>query len=286
MGDNHVFNPTSIAEVRFSYLENYNFQDPLSNGFNMSSINSNYGAIPASPASKSGPCLHLAIQGYSVGPNLSQLHWNNNIWAAVGSFTKILGKHSIKSGGNWRQVLWEAYGGSSGITIYFASRLHRQPQSTPASRQCPRPRSCLASRRSTSTTPLLPTYAFLHNYGLFVEDTFQATPKLTVTAGLRWEQPGSFSEEHNIGAVFVPGAPLTLAASVPTPIRWARPCNSRAWPHCWIHRSILPAEKKRSIGRHSPRAWGSPIASILRASSGSVMAFRSSRQFSIRMDPS
>ena len=62
----------------------------------------------------------------------------------------------------------------------------------------------------TSVTVTTPTYAFLHNYGLFVEDTYQATPKLTVTAGLRWEQPGAFSEEHNIGAVFLPNSPLTV----------------------------------------------------------------------------
>ena len=43
-----------------------------------------------------------------------------------------------------------------------------------------------------------------------MEDTYQATPKLTVTAGLRWEQPGAFSEEHNIDAVFLPNAPLTI----------------------------------------------------------------------------
>ena len=206
LGDNHVFTPTTIAELRLSYLENYNFQDPLSNGFDMSQINSNYGAIQSKNPAWSLPAL--AIQGYSVGPNLSQLHWNNNVWAIVGSLTKVVGKHSIKSGGNWRQVLWEAYGGSSGITL----------SSLPAftgSANAPGSGNALASfllgiPSSTSTTLFLPTYAFLHNYGLFVEDTYQATPALTVTAGLRWEQPGSFSEEHNIGAVFVPNAPLTV----------------------------------------------------------------------------
>jgi len=117
LGDNHLFTPTSIAEVRLSYLENYNFQDPLSNGFDMSSINSQWGAIPAAANLKVFSLPALAIQGYSVGPNLSQLHWNNNVWGVSGSFTKIVGKHSIKSGGNWRQVLWEAYPASGGLTL-------------------------------------------------------------------------------------------------------------------------------------------------------------------------
>ena len=206
LGDNHVFTPSTIAELRLSYLENYNFQDPLSNGFDMSQINSNYEAIQSTNPKWSLPAL--AIQGYSVGPNLSQLHWNNDIWAIVGSFTKVIGKHTIKMGGNWRQVLWEAYGGSSGITLTAL------PGFT-GSASAPGSGNALASfllgiPSSTSTTLFLPTYSFLHNYGAFVEDTYQATPALTITAGLRWEQPGSFSEEHNIGAVFVRNAPLTL----------------------------------------------------------------------------
>ncbi len=117
LGDNHVFSPTSIAEVRFSYLENYNFQDPLSNGFDMSTINVNWGAIPSALRTSKFSLPALAIQGYSVGPNLSQLHWNNNIWAVVGSFTKIFGKtqHQVR----WQLApgLWEAYPGSGGVTV-------------------------------------------------------------------------------------------------------------------------------------------------------------------------
>ena len=39
IGDTHVFSPTTIADLRASYLENYNFQNPLSEGFSMSTIN-------------------------------------------------------------------------------------------------------------------------------------------------------------------------------------------------------------------------------------------------------
>ena len=210
LGDNHVFSPTSIAEVRLSYLENYNFQDPLSNGFNMSTINSQWGAIPGASGLSNYSLPALAIQGYSVGPNLSQLHWNNNIWAISGSFTKILGKHSIKSGGNWRQVLWEAYPGSGGVNVTSLPGFTANPN-------IPGTGNALASfllgiPSQTNVTVTTATYAFLHNYGFFVEDTYQATPKLTVTAGLRWEQPGAFSEENNIGAVFLPNAPLTIGS--------------------------------------------------------------------------
>jgi hypothetical protein len=67
LGDNHVFSSTSIAEVRFSYLENYNFQDPLSNGFNMSTINSQWGRSPASPGSARSRFLRLQFRDIASG---------------------------------------------------------------------------------------------------------------------------------------------------------------------------------------------------------------------------
>ena len=156
----------------------------------------------------------------------------------------------------------------------------------PRGRATPWLHSCLGFPSSTSTTLFLPTYAFLHNYGFFVEDTYQATPALTVTAGLRWEQPGSFSEEHNIGAVFVPNAPLTVGnvSSYTNPV--GATVQLKGVGALLDSPLILHEEKSRFIGRHSPRVWGWPIALILTALCVSATVSRSSRQFSIRTAPS
>jgi hypothetical protein len=115
-GDNHVFNPTTIAELRLSYLENYNFQNLLSAGYDLGSLNSAYTTIQSEGPGGVGVYPNLAIQGYSVTAQSSTLFWNNNVWAINGSITKILGKHTIKAGGNWRQTLGEAYGGPIQVT--------------------------------------------------------------------------------------------------------------------------------------------------------------------------
>jgi len=46
--------------------------------------------------------------------------------------------------------------------------------------------------------------AYFTSYGFFIDDTFQATRKLTITAGLRWDQPSVFSEASNNDTVFLP----------------------------------------------------------------------------------
>ena len=270
LGDNHVFSSTSIADLRFSYLENYNFQDPLSNGFNMGTINSQWGAIPSASGLGTFSLPSVAIQGYSVGPNLSQLHWNNNIWAINGSFTKILGRHSIKSGGNWRQVLWEAYPGSGGVTVTSIPGFTANPN-------IPGTGNALASfmlgiPSQTSVTVTTATYAFLHNYGLFVEDTYQATPKLTVTAGLRWEQPGAYSEENNIDAVFLPNSPLTVGgiSSYTNPLGSTVPIKGSA---ALVASPLYPSRREESLHwkTFSPRvgfAYRVDSNSVIRAGYG------------------
>lgn len=219
VGDNHVFNPTTIAELRLSYLENYNFQYPLSDGFDMSSISPEYGTIQSESQKKEGLLPGLGIQGYGIGAELSQLYWNNNVWAISGSATKILGKHTIKAGGNWRQVLWENYGNSQGLGIN-TSTFFTASSPSDATTGNGLASFLLGIPSSTGISSVGTWHAFLHNYGLFVEDTYQATQKLTVIAGLRWEQPGSYSEENNLDTILQPNAAVTIGgvSSITNPV--------------------------------------------------------------------
>ena len=222
LGDTHIFNATTIADLRLSYLENYNFQRPLSDGFNMSSINANYGSIQAESENQEGLLPGLGIQGYDVGPELSNLYWNNNAWSANGSVTRILGRHTIKAGGNWRQVLWESYTNLQGLGVN-ASPFYTAASATDSAHGNALASFLLGIPSSASIQQLDTWRAFLHNYGLFVSDTFQATSKLTITAGFHWEQPGSYSEERNLDTILQPDAAVTVGglSSIRNPVSGA-----------------------------------------------------------------
>ena len=209
LGENHVFSPTTIADLRLSYLENYNFQYPLSDGFDMSSINSNYGAIQSESQGQEGLLPGLGIQGYGIGAELSQLYWNNTVYALSGSVTKTIGRHTIKSGGMWRQALWTNYGNSQGLGI------NASPFFTASSPTDNTTGNALASfllniPSSAGISSVGTWRAYLHNYAFYTTDTFQATNKLTVTAGLRWEQPGAYSEVNNLNSVLQPDAAVSV----------------------------------------------------------------------------
>ncbi len=240
VGENHVFNATTIADLHFGYLENYNYQYILSHGFDMSTISPTYGAIQQdSENANEGILPALGIQGYGVGAAQSTLYWNNNIWELNGSLTKILNRHTIKVGMEWRQLLWEAYGywtyGLNATPFFTASSSTDQTTGNAlASFMLGIPSSTVASYGNTE-------HAFIHSYSFYAMDTYQATKKLTVTAGLRWSQPGAFSEEQNQDAVLQPDVAVTIGglSSIQNPVTGesqpltGRPAleNSAEYPH-------------------------------------------------------
>jgi outer membrane receptor protein involved in Fe transport len=208
IGDSHTFSASTLVDIHLSYLENYNFQNILSDGYDMSSLGSAYGTIQGASENNRGILPALSIQGYGIGAAQSTLYWNNNVWGINGGLTKILGHHTIKVGAEWRQMLWEAYG-------YWTYGLNATPFFTASSAADTTTGNALASFLMGIPSSTVASYggtehAYLHNYALYVMDTYQPTKKLTLTAGLRWTQPGAFSEEHNLDSVLQPNASVTI----------------------------------------------------------------------------
>jgi hypothetical protein len=209
VGDNHIFNPTTIADLRLSYLENYNFQVPLSNGFNQSTINSNYGALQAMQVNNhQGLLPGLGLQNYSGGAELSQLYWLNTVYSINGSLTKVKGRHTMKVGGIGRQVLWTGFGNNQGLGLNASNAFTANSAGVGGNAIAS---FLLGIPSSTGISEVATTRAFLHSYGFYAVDTWQVTNKLTLNLGVRWEQPGSYSEVNNNDTVLL----TNLATSLP-----------------------------------------------------------------------
>ena len=58
------------------------------------------------------------------------------------------------------------------------------------------------------------THPYLTAYGGFVTDTWQVQPKLTLTLGLRWDQPGAYGEANNSHVVLNLTKPDPLGSKV------------------------------------------------------------------------
>ncbi len=208
IGDSHTFNTSTLVDIHLSYLENYNFQNILSSGFDMSALGPNYATVQSESENNQGILPALGIQGYAIGAAQSTLYWNNNVWGINGGLTKVLGRHTIKAGAEWRQLLWEAYG-------YWTYGLNATPFYTASSATDSKTGNALASFLMGIPSSTVGSYgatehAYIHNYAFYLTDTYQPTRKLTLTAGVRWDQPGAFSEEHNLDSVLQPNTPVTI----------------------------------------------------------------------------
>lgn len=208
VGDNHIFNPSTIADLRLSWLENYNFQVPLSNGFDQSTINANYGTLQGEQVNNhQGLLPGLGFQNYSGGAELSQLYWLNTAYSINGSVTKVKGRHTIKVGGIGRQIEWTGFGNNQGIGLSATNAFTATSAGVGGNAIAS---FLLGIPSSTGITEAGTVRAVLHSYGFFAVDTWQATNKLTLNLGVRWEQPGSYSEVNNNDTVLLTDLATTL----------------------------------------------------------------------------
>jgi hypothetical protein len=208
LGDTYALNTSTVLEIRASYTRFFDGSLPNLLGVDYTTL-----GWPASYNSQIGVRLPPAMSpsGFSAsGGGGTQLKAIPEIFSLSGGLTKILGKHTIKFGGEYRNMpaSWGEGGGGTNGTFTFTANFTAANPSSPGSTG-----AGLASYLlGLGSTGSITNYNFIaqkETYaGAYVGDTFQVTNKLTLTAGVRWEVPGYFTERHNYASVF-----LTQAAN-------------------------------------------------------------------------
>ncbi|MGH7869080.1 MAG: TonB-dependent receptor domain-containing protein, partial [Candidatus Dormibacteraceae bacterium] len=212
LGDTKTFGPTSVNQFHFSYLRNANlFAKPVggvgptlsSLGF-AGSFTSPGGIGPVVPSLQGVPLMQF--NNYNFGLPDGTTGQYNNTFEWLDNFTKILGTHSLKFGGefhydqiNERNTYAEngvfAFDGSE--TGYdFADFLIGAPvQLIQSSRQ-------FLDSRSKYT-------------GAFAQDSWRAKPDLTLNYGLRWEFSQPWYDTQNKTETIIPGVQSVVFPGAP-----------------------------------------------------------------------
>ena len=115
------------------------------------------------------------------------------------------GKHTLKFGADWRDLQNTITRPSTAARSRSTIPLRLRTRSVPGASGNGLASMLLGYGSSGSETAFfaLP-WESLHYQGYFAQDTWQATTKLTVTAGVRWEIPGVYKERYNRAASFNP----------------------------------------------------------------------------------
>jgi hypothetical protein len=216
LGDTHTINPTTILDVRLAYLRVFQHEFPDSQNVDLSQFGPGWAGLESQLAAPANfPSLNMGSDGQGVTTSNgvgSSLAWTQNVYMLSGNLTKIAGRHQLKFGGSWRHAQMLQAAINAVVTLNFNTAATNSTNPTPGG-------SSLASALlgTTALTQLAPGYlggsrVNYNMYGFFVDDTFQATRKLTISAGLRWDQPGALAEASQSDTVFLPKKPSPLGS--------------------------------------------------------------------------
>jgi len=217
LGDTYAFNPSTVLDLRLSYLRVFQHEFPDSVNVDLSQFGPNWGDVEGQlPAPANLPALSFtdapgvtSLTGSNgVG---SELFWHQNLYTLSGNLTKLVGRHQLKFGGMVRRVQWISDPENGILTLNFNQYATAQSSTVGGSSVAS---ALLGIPASTTVAPGIigGSRAYFTAYGFFMDDTFQATKRLTVTVGLRWDQPGVYSEANNNDTVFRPNQPSPLGS--------------------------------------------------------------------------
>lgn len=187
-----VLNSRLINETRAGYNRYVQFFTPLDANFNPSSVGLNTGL-------QSGGLPTIVISGFvSLGaPTNVPRGRISSAYQFVDNLTLSAGAHTFKFGGEFRRAIVNSVN-----DVNARGRLNFNNLA-----------DFLAGSLASSSTILRGATrrdTFTNNFGLFAQDDWKITPRLTLNYGLRYEYLGVFKDEGDRMANFVPGSQTGL----------------------------------------------------------------------------
>lgn len=222
----HIFSPTVVANLQFSFTRALAAQFGASDGFNLASLN--FPSSFASTVPQQFPVFNISdVIGTSNGADSFTQYQPRNVWALLGNVGWQRGKHNLKFGGDWRQLYFnEGQNSSASGTFAFNRQFTQGPNPVQASANAGYGFASflLGTASSGSINRINPISTQGRYYALFLQDDWKVNSKLTLNIGLRWDVGIGNSEKYNRLAYFDPSAPTpfsrTSLGNVTGALRW------------------------------------------------------------------
>ena len=214
LGATKTINSTTVNEAHLSYLRDItNLGQPVGGG-GVSLVSQGFANANGTPSivaldPRGQSVENLNFNGYSIGAAANQLIQANDTYQATDTFSKVLGNHTMKLGGEFHADKVNAHpiAQFNGSFVFsgtetgadFADFLIGVPS-------------------QYNQSQLNPFYARNQYVGLFAQDSWHARPSLTLNYGLRWDRIAPWTEKYNQISTFEAGAQSVVFPGAPAGI--------------------------------------------------------------------
>ena len=207
---NHIFSPSLIGTIRGSFARLANVRGPISQGFDISQLGFPAGLSQQIGAPAAFPVIN--ITGYNISSSVPNSSWTSalgetglirmgmNNYALQGSLTKILGTHTLKTGGEFRIVQFntlQTADNSNNFSFTSAFTQGPNPAQPTATAGDALASFLLGTPNSGSVTPSPAVALETKYYAGFLQDDWKATSTLTLNLGVRYEVETPRTERYN-----------------------------------------------------------------------------------------
>ncbi len=216
----YTFSPTTIINVNLGYQRKDNFHTPFSQGTCPSVL-----GLPAELDHVVQNCEfpQISFNGNTNVSSLGQVSFTSlkfipYTYTAHTDITKVFSKHTIKAGYEFRKLFinFRQLGSPDGSFSYNAGYTQQVVNASASSTQGNGFATFLLGLPGNFSLPFTFDAASSSDYdGLYAQDDWKVTPKLTLNLGLRWDVDIPHTERYNRYSYWDINAPSPLAGKAP-----------------------------------------------------------------------
>ncbi|MGO8788816.1 MAG: carboxypeptidase regulatory-like domain-containing protein [Terriglobia bacterium] len=240
LGDTYTFSPTTILDLHLGYTRYDYVRTPLTAGYNMSSLGGAWATYQFNSTPIPVPCVSnnsgddLYGGGFCSAGSGSEIGAGDDTWSFTPSLTKIKGRNTLKMGYEFRLLRNNYYQTNQPTGVWQFDRAMTAANPLASGITTGNGMASLelgwgsnSSNSGTLVTPSQMANQIFYN-AMYISDTLQATHRLTLNLGLRYDLQGNWTERFNRILDWYPNAasPLNGAlAGVTNPVTGASLSN-------------------------------------------------------------
>ncbi len=214
LGDTKALGSTAVNEFHFTYMRNHNDLGKPIGGVGVSLEAQGFvtgagtpGIVPLNPQGEG--VENIVFNAFSVGTNANELRQVNNTFQWTDNFSKVLGRHTMKFGGevHFDQINTNPIAQFNGNFLFTGSETGSDFADF-----------LLGIPSQYNQSQLQPFYGRNQYFGLYAQDSWRVRSNLTLNYGVRWDRIEPWSEKNNGISTFSPGKQSAVFPRAPAGI--------------------------------------------------------------------